>query len=71
MRLWVCTLRWHISSDPADTVSRPETPSVCPDPPGSSSRGPRYHSLRLGRLCRWGRFLPARPRSDAMIVLVG
>jgi len=61
MRPWVCILRGRLPSDPADTVARPETPSVCPDPPGSSSLGPRYHPLRLGLLGLGAGFSPASP----------
>jgi hypothetical protein len=58
MRPRVCTLRGRIPSDRADTVTRPETPSVCPDPAGSSSLDPQGHRLRLGL---GGDFSPARP----------
>jgi hypothetical protein len=71
MRPRVGTLRGRIPSDRADTATRPGTPSVCPDPAGSSSLDPQCHRLRLGLLCRWGEISPRPARSDTMIVLVG
>lgn len=61
MRPVICPLGSRRASHSADTVSRPERRSVCPNPPASSSLDPRCHPLRLGRLCLGGDFAPARP----------